>query len=911
MKKVKIKTKYVSIAIITVLVLSAFISTLQGSFRISQESQSSTQKENSNYSAQVSSKKVGVEEHKITAAELGKLKSQVGVYEEGQNYNQIVDGYGTGLSPPTSDEWLDIAENAHVIDSISYQSVPSAVDNSATPWFPPIGNQGSQGSCTAWAVGYYVKTFQEAKEHSWNLSGTNWEGGYYGYPTPSYQSKIMSPAFIYHLINDGANKGTNFQDAIQLVNYVGACLWQKMPYNPSDHSTWPSEAAWTEAASYRGNSSYSYQYLYANTDEELSNLKSWLASGNLAVIAVDADQYDYLTSEDVWTTDNYHTVDLNHANTIVGYNDNITYIENGTPHSGAFKIANSWGIGSGLSSWENVPDGFYWISYETMKELSGSSNPCMLFQDIVGYQPEILATFRINHAVRSDCQITFGLGTPASPIATKKFHDYVSGGAFPFCSNNIVLDITEFKSSMTSLYNQPFFMRVYDKGGGTGGGTVSTGTITYFGVGNAISTQTPATTVNNGYVNLTLTYSLASTTLNLSPTSGPPSGIVTLNGAGFTAGSSVNISYLSPCSIWVPIINLATASGNFTYTMNAPDLAQNNLAGDHQPLSDSVIFLAQDNSNGHSYTTAIPYTELRRGLAQIGNSAAIGLYGNNTNLAASVFVQNGQSILVCGEWFSPGNVSLIWDGITNLGTVLSNETGFFNTSVLVPTTTAGPHMITINDGFSDFCVNLTRLPTVTNDYVDLWHTSDFRINLAPDFSVNETFYRINNGIVCNVTANGQPTITTEGSNNTLEYWSTWDIYGTGSMVNPHVILTGIKLDKTAPTSSITINSNHVNSGATVTFDAGGSSDESGIVSYLWDLRWCNRNRNDNDSHLCWCGNLRGKNDYSRLSGKHCNIYRHDSSSDASTYSKPVALTHHYTNIYNDFTSAILRPFNNT
>ena len=177
--------------------------------------------------------------------------------------------------------------------------MPSAVDNSATPWFPPIGNQGSQGSCTAWAVGYYVKTFQEAKEHSWNLSGATWAGGY---PTPSYQSKIMSPAFIYHMINDGVNKGTNFQDAIQLVNYVGACSWQKMPYNSTDHSTWPSEAAWTEASAYRGNSSYGYQYLYANTDPGVASLKSWLASGNLAVIAVDADQYDYLTIGDVWTS---------------------------------------------------------------------------------------------------------------------------------------------------------------------------------------------------------------------------------------------------------------------------------------------------------------------------------------------------------------------------------------------------------------------------------------------------------------------------------------------------------------------------------------------------------------------------------------------------------------------------------
>ena len=229
-------------------------------------------------------------------------------------------------------------------------------------------------------------------------------------------------------------------------------------------------------------------------------------------------------------------------------------------------------------------------------------------------------------------------------------------------------------------------------------------------------------------------------------------------------------------------------------------------------------------------------------LAQIGNSAATGLYGNNTNLAASFFVQNGGSILVCGEWFSPGNVSLLWDGVTGLGTILTNETGFFNTTVLVPTTTAGQHTLVIRDNCSDFCFNLTRLPTVSNDYMDLWHTSDFTINLTPDYSVNETFYTINNGTACNVTANGQPTITTEGNSNTLEYWSTWNVNGTSTMELAHVTLTGIKLDKTAPAGSITINGNYVNT-ATVTLALSAADSNSGIAQMRFS--------NDNNEWSIW------------------------------------------------------------
>ena len=72
-----------------------------------------------------------------------------------------------------------------------------------------------------------------------------------------------------------------------------------------------------------------------------------------------------------------------------------------------------------------------------------------------------------------------------------------------------------------------------------------------------------------------------------------------------------------------------------------------------------------------------------------------------------------------------------------------------------------------------------------------WHTSDITINLTPDYAVNETFYSINGGTNFNVTANGDPTITTEGSNNTLEYWSTWNVYGSGLNELPHVTVTGI------------------------------------------------------------------------------------------------------------------------
>jgi len=300
-----------------------------------------------------------------------------------------------------------------------------------------------------------------------------------------------------------------------------------------------------------------------------------------------------------------------------------------------------------------------------------------------------------------------------------------------------------------------------------------------------------------------LTFDFA-TSFDVFPTSGPPNGAITLSGSGFTSGSSVNISYLNPLtSTWTPIINnLATTSENFAFATNTPDLGQNQTAGDHQAVFDKIVFRAQDNSNNKSYNTVIPYSEWRRGLTQLSNANAIGLLGNNTNLDSTVFVQNGQSITLSGNWFSSGTASLLWDDNIILGTTVIDETGFFNATIQVPTSIAGQHRLTINDGNNNFCVNLTRLPSVSIDYVDGWYTSDITINLTPDYSVNETFYRLNGGPILNVTANGQPIIADEGDNNSVEYWSTWNVYGPILNELPHVTIFGIKLDKTAPSGTI-------------------------------------------------------------------------------------------------------------
>jgi parallel beta-helix repeat protein len=89
-------------------------------------------------------------------------------------------------------------------------------------------------------------------------------------------------------------------------------------------------------------------------------------------------------------------------------------------------------------------------------------------------------------------------------------------------------------------------------------------------------------------------------------------------------------------------------------------------------------------------------------------------------------------------------------------------------------------------------------PTTSDDYNGLWHTTNFPIILTATDNISgiaQTHYKINDSLTKTVSLDGQPLITTEGTNNTLEYWSI-DYAGNEES---HHILTEIKLDKTAPT----------------------------------------------------------------------------------------------------------------
>jgi C1A family cysteine protease len=432
----------------------------------------------------------------MTDAEFSHLKKFSGVYEKGKNYNVVIDGHGTGLIPPTEEQWQLLREQVFVVDKLeAAESLPASHDNSASKWFPPVGDQASENSCVAWATAYYVKTLQEAYEHDWDLTGCEWDGQA---PSVDFQNRIFSPDFVYHHINGGTDRGSTYDYALLTLKNIGCSSWAKMPNDPYNSVSWPSENAWREAPLYRSLTGMTYMQVTSN--ETINNLKGWLANHNLAIISIDAGQYANLGGKDLWKVDTYLPGNLNHANTVVGYDDNFgPYTENGQPNTyGAFKVVNSWGTGF----WEKVADGFYFISYECFKQAIGQA---YVYENWIDYEPKMVAAFQIDHARSQDCEISVNVGDEGQS-RTKPFCFAMENNySRPFPSQKMVMDITDFMPFMAE-YDGQFFLRLMDSR------VSDIGTLNYFGIetyddyasGNPtqifVSPDPPLNTVAIGYI---------------------------------------------------------------------------------------------------------------------------------------------------------------------------------------------------------------------------------------------------------------------------------------------------------------------------------------------------------------------------------------------------------------------------
>ena len=188
-----------------------------------------------------------------------------------------------------------------------------------------------------------------------------------------------------------------------------------MPYNPSDCTSWGNEAAWREAPLHRAYSSHTISY---SGDSTVDTVKNLVSSGTPVNFAIDASQYSSGFSDGnfIISSSEYSSSSINHAQTVVGYDDSVT--DDGDV--GAFKVVNSWG-----SSWAD--GGYYWLTYDAFKEIGNLL--CLIYLvDIQNHSPSIIATWQFNQGPTRDLEFEVGIGSQSSPAGKISPH-YIKNSA--------------------------------------------------------------------------------------------------------------------------------------------------------------------------------------------------------------------------------------------------------------------------------------------------------------------------------------------------------------------------------------------------------------------------------------------------------------------------------------------------
>ena len=209
--------------------------------------------------------------------------------------------------------------------------LPEKVD--LARYFPKPGNQGAQGSCTAWAVGYAARAYYAMSLEHRNITR---------------QRNIPSPAFIYDTAlkekgEANCDTGSAIISALEILK-KGSLSLSAFPYSEKSCRA-PSPRESSEATDFRIDG---YLRIELLRDHELDDIKGELAGGNPVVIAFkDSVDFQMLQAGHIFRARSDDMVGW-HALAVVGYDE----------RKQAFKIINSWG-----RKWAD--HGFAWIDYGT------------------------------------------------------------------------------------------------------------------------------------------------------------------------------------------------------------------------------------------------------------------------------------------------------------------------------------------------------------------------------------------------------------------------------------------------------------------------------------------------------------------------------------------------------------------
>lgn len=227
-------------------------------------------------------------------------------------------------------------------------------------FFPPARNQGNQGSCTAWATAYGLRSFYNNVENR------------------SVPAQGLSPAFVYNQLKTKPNDCTEplrISDALKFLEKRGTVPIEQFPYNAASCTEKPSSDIQGLAGDFTIDGWRRINHM------RLDDIKGELAQGNPVVIGMAATkEFETLQGDSVYRDEADSERTLTHAMVLVGYDE----------QKEAFRAFNSWGTDWG----EN---GIGWIGYEPMQSDLDSA----FVAHVRNYSLDTLVSARVDIAERS------------------------------------------------------------------------------------------------------------------------------------------------------------------------------------------------------------------------------------------------------------------------------------------------------------------------------------------------------------------------------------------------------------------------------------------------------------------------------------------------------------------------------
>ncbi len=258
----------------------------------------------------------------LSAALLVSGLSQVAQAEDAYDPDDTV--YATGAIFATEDQLADKPRTP-----LFRAYLPPSAD--LRDRFPPAGDQGEQGSCVGWAVGYAARSYYNSQAGGGARLTTH---------------DVPSPAYIYDRIRSpgaSCDDGSRIAAALDLLK-KGALTLAEYPYD-DDRCRRPSAGMAARATNFR-----IHDWQVVDTGR-LDQVKGELAGGHPVVIGMLPNRdFHRLKGRKVWRADRPKQFRGGHAVTVVGYSERGQY----------FTVINSWG-----RRWGDR--GYGRISYDTFR----------------------------------------------------------------------------------------------------------------------------------------------------------------------------------------------------------------------------------------------------------------------------------------------------------------------------------------------------------------------------------------------------------------------------------------------------------------------------------------------------------------------------------------------------------------